>query len=168
MPEGERLTHVNYVRARLRRGRAERERMTHSNRPMLQQIIFYRMTETADPDGSISGTSSTHLPLSNLERQLGSPPDTHDHLGSSTHLLRSCRASDLPPHSPHKTGSRIAPPAPPSHKEQIAPSTSTSHRGQYSYDEFYVMNDPPSYEEAMHMSVDLSSLQSLKHDDQGD
>lgn len=124
------------------------------------------MTETADPAERVSGTSSTHLPLSNLEPQPGSPPDVPDHLGSSIYLQRSCCTPDLPPSTSHTIGSPASrSPVPLLHHKQITPCSNSSRTRRYSFDEFYVTNDPPSYDEAM-QSIDLSCLQSLKHNDE--
>lgn len=121
------------------------------------------MTETAGSTESVPGTSQSPLP--SLELQPASPPSISDH-HSSAHLLRPGCTPEFTPYTTHTTANQVSLTSCPlvDHKPQAPPCSGTRRIRRYSFDEFYLMKDPPSYDEAL-QSIDLSSLQNLKYDE---
>lgn len=128
------------------------------------------MSEVADPAESIPGASANHIPLSALELQPASFPDEQEEPEVDLDSTRQpgSYATNIPPPTPHTTGSQVSRLSVQPFHQKPYPNISGKKRiRRYSYDEYYSMNDPPSYEEAM-QSIDLSYLQSLRLSDESD
>lgn len=124
-----------------------------------------RMSELQDTEENTPSISSTLLPHSILQLQCDLPHNEFAlRLGSSSHV-----GSTIPDLAPHSSQSAAAFSSPSSStcQNDLVTCSATICSSHYADESHEVVNELPSYDEAM-QSMDLCSIEKLKHDIEAD